>query len=110
MNVIPKGKLLKRADSTIARLFESPTKKLVHLQIRADKIIQVSNALLASQDFQLISLMMTTGGHLRPCETKWYFVENENKKIVIDNSANRPPKRDGKEPGDVLNRDFPFKK
>lgn len=54
--------------------------------------------------------MMTTGGHLQPCETKWYFVENENKKIVIDNSANRPRKRDGKELGDVLNRDFPFKK
>ena len=54
--------------------------------------------------------MMTTGGRLPPCETKWYFVENENKKIVIDNSANRPPKRDGKELGDVLNRNFPFKK
>ena len=82
----------------------------MHQQIRADKIILVSNALLASQDFQLISLMMTTGGHLQPCETKWYFVENENKKIVIDNSVNRPPKRDSKEFGDVLNRDFPFKK
>ena len=53
---------------------------------------------------------MTTGGHLQPCETRWYFFENENKKIVIDNSANRPPKRDDKELGDVLNRDFPFKK
>ena len=46
---------------------------------------------------------MTTGGRLRPCETKWYFVENEDNKIVIHNSANRPLKKDSKELGYVLN-------
>ena len=43
---------------------------------------------------------MNTNGRFRPCETKWYFVRNEDKKIVIHNSSNRPLK---KEIGDVLN-------
>ena len=46
---------------------------------------------------------MNTNGRFRPCETKWYFVRNEDKKIVIHNSSNRPLKKDGKEIGDVLN-------
>ena len=47
--------------------------------------------------------MNTNAGRFRPCETKWYFVRNEDKKIVIHNSSNRPLKKDGKDIGDVLN-------
>ena len=42
---------------------------------------------------------MNTNGRFRPCETKWYFVRNEDKKIVIHNSSNRPLKKDGRDWG-----------
>ncbi|KAK2549227.1 hypothetical protein P5673_030333 [Acropora cervicornis] len=42
---------------------------------------------------------MNTNGRFRPCETKWYFVRNEDKKIVIHNSSNRPLKKDGRDRG-----------
>ena len=42
---------------------------------------------------------MNTNGRFRPCETKWYFVRNEDKKIVVHNSSNRPLKKDGRDRG-----------